>query len=119
MVSITNAQVENTDSNKSIDLVPPIEQMPALIGGMDSLEMRLIYPDSALNNGIEGKVIVVAQIDTLGNPTNIKIIRGIGYGCDEEAIRVLSNSKFTPAMDKGNKIVIGLSIPIRFKLPKN
>jgi protein TonB len=118
-VSITKAQIETSDSNKSIDLVPPIEQMPALIGGLDSLEMRLIYPDLAVKNGIEGKVIAVAQIDTFGNPTNIKIIRGIGYGCDEEAIRVLSNSKFTPAMDRGKKIVIGLSIPIRFKLPKN
>jgi len=62
-----------------------VEKMPAIIGSLDSLHLRLIYPQEALKHKIEGKVYVLVTIDTLGNPFCQKIIKGIGYGCDEEA----------------------------------
>lgn len=95
-----------------------IDIMPQIIGGLDSLEMKINYPLNAYRNKIEGKVYILAMIDTLGNPLSAEIIKGIGYGCNEEAIRLIMLAKFTPAIDNGKKIKCQISIPIRFKLPK-
>ena len=92
--------------------------MPEIIGGLDLLQNEIQYPTEALINQIEGKVYILAFIDTLGNPLNAKPIKGIGYGCDEEARRLIMQSKFTPAMTRGKKVNSQVSIPIVFKLPK-
>jgi len=51
------------------------------------------YPDSAENNKISGTVIVLFDIDSNCRVVNIRIEKGIGYGCDEEAIKALKNCK--------------------------
>ena len=118
--SITFSQ---TDSIKALFKEEPqlgkfIEIMPEIIGGLDLLQNEIQYPTEALINKIEGKVYILAFIDTLGNPLNAKPIKGIGYGCDEEARRLIMQSKFTPAMTRGKKVNSQVSIPIVFKLPK-
>jgi len=107
------------------------ELMPEIIGGLQSIQNRLVYPDSALKYCIEGKVYVLALIYSVGNVESARIIKGIGYGCDEEAIRLILSAKFSPATCRVKKLptdttkektysVIpyqcSLSIPIRFKL---
>ena len=92
--------------------------MPEIIGGKDSLQNKIHYPLEAIKNRIEGKVYVLAYIDTMGNPQNITVIKGIGYGCDEEALRIVKNTKFTPAITKGKKIRCSIALPIKFELPK-
>ncbi len=79
------------------------EVMPEIIGGLQSIQNRLVYPDSALKNGIEGKVYVLAIIDSIGNIQNARIIKGIGYGCDEEAIRLVMSAKCTPGFIRVKK----------------
>ena len=96
-----------------------VEKMPAIIGGLDSLHIRLIYPQEALNHKIEGKVYVLVTIDTLGNPYCQKIIRGIGYGCDEEALRLVKSSKFKAGEQRGKHVAITMSILIVFKIHDN
>ncbi len=96
-----------------------IEKMPAIIGGLDSLHLRLIYPQEALKHKIEGKVYVLVTIDTLGSPYCAKIIKGIGYGCDEEALRLVNSSEYTAGEQRGKPVVITMAIPIAFKIDDN
>jgi len=96
-----------------------VEKMPFIIGGLDSLHLRLIYPTEAIKHKIEGKVYVLVTIDSLGNPFCTKIIRGIGYGCDEEALRLVNSSKYTVGEQRGKPVVITMSIPIVFKIYGN
>jgi len=96
-----------------------IEKMPAIIGGLDSLHLRLIYPQEALKHKIEGKVCVLVTIDTLGSPYCAKIIKGIGYGCDEEALRLVNSSEYTAGEQRGKPVVITMAIPIAFKIDDN
>ena len=118
-MSITFAQ----DTTRKIMEEPLIcyvvDKMPEVIGGLDSLQIRLKYPPEALINKVEGKVYVLASVDTTGDVSDVKIIKGIGYGCDEEALRVTSNAKFNPALTRGRKIKCQIVIPIKFELPKN
>jgi len=107
------------------------ELMPEIIGGLQSIQNRLVYPDSALKYCIEGKVYVLAPIDSVGNVESARIIKGIGYGCDEEAIRLVLSAKFSPATRRVKKLPTDsnkvktysvipyqcpLLIPISFKL---
>ncbi|HCI69759.1 MAG TPA: energy transducer TonB, partial [Balneola sp.] len=47
---------------------------------------------------------------------NPRVIRGIGGGCDEEALRVIKTAKFTPGMQRGRPVQVQMSLPILFKL---
>jgi len=119
-ISISFAQI---DSSKKILKDEPIygtwvESMPEPIGGINAIQQEIAYPTEALINQIEGKVYVVATIDTLGNVAETKIIKGIGYGCDEEALHIVKITKFTPAITQDRKVKCQISIPIKFKLPK-
>ena len=95
-----------------------VEKLPEIIGGLDSLQRKLIYPKEALYNNIEGKVYVKALIDTLGNPICTEVVKGIGFGCNEEAIRLIQMARFTPAIQRNKKVTIPIIIPIRFNLPE-
>jgi protein TonB len=92
------------------------EKMPELIGGLDSLQSRLIYPQRALENKIEGKVYVIVVVDSLGNQYCTRVIKGLGYGCNEEALRLVRTSKFIPGIFRGKPYTMPMSIPIVFNL---
>jgi TonB family protein len=92
------------------------EKMPELIGGLDGLQSRLIYPKKAIENKIEGKVYVIVVIDSTGNQLCSRVIKSLGYGCDEEALRLIQTSKFLPGFHIGKHYTMFISIPIVFSL---
>lgn len=77
----------------------------------------LNYPDIAKENCIEGQVIISIEIEANGKIKNTKVLKGIGFGCDKEAIRVVQNMpKWIPAKRLGNPIASKIVIPIKFRL---
>lgn len=93
-----------------------VEEMPEPIGGMFSIQEKIIYPEIAKRAGIEGKVFVLAFIDEKGNVVQAKIIKGIGAGCDEVALNAIKETKFIPGGHNGRTVKTQVSIPIVFKL---
>jgi len=93
-----------------------VEEMPEPIGGIQSIQSKIKYPEIAKRAGIEGKVYVLAFIDETGNVANAKIIKGIGAGCDEAALDAIKQTKFKPGRQKGKPVKVQVSIPIVFKL---
>jgi len=96
-----------------------VEEMPAPVGGMAAVQQRVQYPDVAKRAGIEGRVVVQFVVDTDGTPRNLQVVRGIGGGADEEALRVIQETTFTPGMQRGQAVPVRLSWPITFRLPEN
>lgn len=90
--------------------------MPEIVGGINSLQERIKYPEIAKRAGIEGKVFVLTFIDELGNVVDAKVIKGIGSGCDEEALNAIKNTKFTVPKHKGESVKVQVTVPILFKL---
>jgi TonB family protein len=84
---------------------------------VDFIRKNLNYPQEAVKNRIEGKVFVEIEIDFLGNVTNAKVLNGIGYGCDEEALRVTKLLKYSSPKNKGFRVQIKRKINVHFKLP--
>ncbi|MAL16401.1 MAG: energy transducer TonB [Balneola sp.] len=93
-----------------------VEQMPELIGGMAAVQKQITYPPMAIRAGIEGKVIVQFLIDKEGNVRDPFVIRGIGGGCDEEALKAVSKVKFVPGRQRGKPVVVKFSLPVSFRL---
>lgn len=98
------------------------ETAPAFPGGQSSLEdyisTHIQYPDEAINNEIEGTVYVLFTIDENGKVANVKTTgNAIGYGLEEEAIRVVSSmSNWTPGTNKGKNVKAWYTLPITYKL---
>ena len=98
-----------------------VDQMPEYPGGTDALlkfiTSNIKYPAIAKQNGIEGKVLVQFIIDEKGNVVNLKVIKGIGYGCDEEAVRVCKMMpRWIPGKLKGKPVAVKMVMPFLFKL---
>jgi protein TonB len=90
--------------------------MPELQGGMAEVSKKIKYPNIAKQTGLEGKVYAMAFVDEKGNVDKVKIIKGIGGGCDEEVIRVLGDSKFKPGQHEGKPVKVKTTVSIVFKL---
>lgn len=95
-----------------------VERMPELVGGIGALQKKVTYPEIARMAGIEGRVIIEFVIDERGNVTNPKVVRGIGGGCDEEALRAVSEVKFKPGMQRGRPVKVRYTLPVTFRLGK-
>ncbi|MBY0425021.1 MAG: energy transducer TonB [Cytophagales bacterium] len=82
------------------------------------LKNNIKYPPEALKEQIEGKVFITFIVDTLGSMSDFELAKGIGYGCDEEAYRVLSSypGKWDPGIEGGKIVNSRMAIPISFKL---
>jgi len=92
------------------------EKMPELIGGMDALQKKIRYPLQAKSLGVQGVVYVQSIINEKGKIIKPKVVKKLGAGCDEEAIRVLKKSKFKPGYDKGKPVKVKFTLPIFFRL---
>ncbi|MEE4259504.1 MAG: M56 family metallopeptidase [Bacteroidales bacterium] len=98
-----------------------VEVMPEYPGGMgaliDYLGSNIKYPEQAKKDGIEGKVFVNFVIEKDGSVGETKVLRGIGGGCDEEAMRVVSEMPYwSPGMQRGQAVRVSYNLPISFKL---
>lgn len=95
---------------------------PQYPGGKNALiefiNQNLEYPKAAIDNRIGGKVLLSFKVNFDGHVSDIKVIKGIGHGCDEEAVRVVGLLKFTETKNKGSKVSIQRKLAIHFNLPK-
>jgi protein TonB len=104
---------ENEDEE---DFFVVVEDMPELIGGLGELQRQIRYPEMARRAGIEGRVFIQFIVNERGEVEDPRVIRGIGGGADEEALRVVSQARFTPGMQRGRPVRVQYSLPIFFRL---
>jgi protein TonB len=95
--------------------------MPAFPGGDEAriryLNENIKYPQMARESGIQGRVFVTFVVEKDGNVTDVRVLRGIGGGCDEEAVRVIKNMpSWNPGKQRGKAVRVQFNMPILFKL---
>ncbi|MCC6385246.1 MAG: TonB family protein [Bacteroidia bacterium] len=99
-----------------------VEEMPEFPGGGEKallayLSNNIKYPAIARENGITGTVYVTFEIDQNGKVKDAKVLRGIGGGCDEEALRVVRNMpSWKPGKQRGKPVRVQYNLPVRFVL---
>ena len=89
---------------------------PEPIGGIEAMVKNVVYPISAKEAGIEGKVLVKAIIDENGNVTETSILKSVNKDCDKAAMDAIKKTKFTPALKDKKPVKAEVVIPVMFKL---
>lgn len=120
-------QEQPIDYNVGIEIpeevVPPdtfriVEKMPEPVGGWSAfyqvLQKNIHYPKKAQREEVSGKVFVEFVVNEKGQLSHIKVIKGIGHGCDEEAARVLAMTKWNSGKQRGRPVNVRMVQPITF-----
>ena len=98
-----------------------VDEMPEYPGGVEAM-MKYVsenvqYPQEAKDNDISGRVFISFVVEKDGSVSNVKVMRGIGGGCDEEAVRVISSMpKWKPGIKDGKPVRVSYMMPLTFKL---
>jgi protein TonB len=101
-----------------------VEQNPEFSGGYEAMQKflrdKIQYPTLAQESGIQGTVFVQFVVSKTGKISNVKILRGIGGGCDEEAVRVVKDMpNWIPGRQNGQAVPVMFQIPVKFQLNTN
>ena len=119
---------ENVDENPDIDTTVDVDEvyivpgkMPEFPGGEDALcdflAKNIKYPQAAKKNNIQGKVYVQFVVERDGSITNHKVLRDIGGGCGDEALRVVRMMpKWKPGEIRGRKVRVQYVLPVKFMI---
>jgi protein TonB len=115
------AQSKPDEITQNEEVLITVDTPPMFIGGMPILKKylsdNLSYPRKAAKKNIEGTVYISFVVDTDGKVTEVTILKGIGYGCDQEAERVVKRMpSWIPGQHEGKKVKVRYSLPISFKL---
>lgn len=92
------------------------DQYPEPVGGIKAIWEKVHYTEIAKKAGIEGTVIIEADIDKEGNVVDAKIVRSIGGGLDEVSLNAVKQTRFKPGMQRGRQVKVRMTIPIKFVL---
>ena len=109
-------QPEQAEEVPEPEIFVIVEEMPTLIGGLAGLQQKIHYPEMARRAGVEGRVILQFVVDEEGRVTDAVVLRGIGGGADEEALRVLRQARFTPGRQRGVPVRVRMTLPVVFKI---
>ena len=100
-----------------------VEQMPELPGGggqlaiVKAIQNAVHYPAQALRNQVEGKVFVSFTVDPKGDITDVKIVKGLGYGLDEETMRAIKTlPRFIPGKQNGREVSVSFTVPVTYQI---
>jgi len=92
------------------------EIMPEPVGGLEAIIKKIVYPEIAKKAGLSGKLYLLIYVDEKGKVDDVKVIKGLGGGCDEAAIKAVKESKFSPGKNSDVPVKVKLSLPITFKM---
>ena len=109
------------DSTVKEEVFMVAEQMPEYPGGMKEmlkfLQENVKYPENAMKNNVQGRVIVQFVVEKDGTPTEFKVLRSVDPDLDAEALRVMkAMPKWKPGMQKGQVVRVKFTVPVSFKL---
>ena len=116
----TNAMAQNKKAAND-KVLEKAEVMPEFPGGdqalFDFVSKNVVYPEEAKDKEIAGRVLVSFVVEKDGSIGEVKVVQGIGGGCDEEAVRVVkAMPKWKPGKDKGKPVRVSYVMPFTFKL---
>ena len=120
-IEITPVVVEEEEEEEEEQIFTVVENDPEFPGGMDALYKYLAqnikYPQLARDNNITGRVYVTFVVERDGSITGCRVLRDIGGGCGQEAIRVVkSMPKWTPGKQRGKAVRVQFNLPVNFNL---
>lgn len=96
-----------------------VERMPEPVGGIAAIQSKIVYPEIALRAGVSGKVYILAFVDETGSVTKVQVLKGIGAGCDEAALKAVKETKFIPGKQRDVPVKVQVVVPVIFQIDQN
>lgn len=120
-IEIKEEKPQVIEQKVEAEIFTVVEEQPGYPGGeearMKYLKESIRYPEEAKELGIQGRVFVTFVVEVDGSITDVRVLRGIGGGCDEEAVRVVRGMpKWVPGKQRGVPVRVQFNLPIRFTL---
>ena len=111
----------NAQSESSTKVYDAVDEMPSFPGGLNGLmtflAQNMVYPVTAQENGVQGRVIVSFVVETDGSITDVKVARSVDPSLDREAMRVVkAMPKWTPGKKDGKPVRVKYTVPVVFRL---
>ena len=115
---ITNIKIKHVDNDSIYQIVEVMPEFPGGAAAMFTyLSGNIKYPEEAKDKGISGRVFISFVVEKDGSVNQVQVKKGIGGGCDEEAVRVVqAMPKWKPGLQKGKPVRVSYLLPITFKL---
>ena len=120
LILVLSITVKSQDTSKKDSVYTKVDVQPEFPGGYKALGKYVDgknhkYPEEAQKNKIEGKVVVQFIINEDGTCSDFKVIKGIGYGCDEAAVEAFRKMpKWKPAIQNGMAVKVSYVLPVTF-----
>ena len=92
------------------------ELMPAILGGIGAYYVHIEYPEEAIQQGIEGLLILTFTVNTDGSTSHIEVTRPLHPLCDSAAVQALRRTAFIPGEHDGQSVRVRMRLPVRFQL---
>lgn len=92
------------------------EELPSPVGGLKTLQEKVHYTEIARRAGVEGTVYIQAKISKNGDVVEVKVLKGLGAGLDDEALNAVKTTKFIPGKQRGRAVNVMMTIPVKFVL---
>ncbi len=95
-----------------------VEEMPEIVGGIESIQRRVRYPELAKRAGVEGTVYIYAFVNEQGQVVRTEIVNDPGAGLGDAAAEAVRQAEFTPGKQRGQPVPVRVSIPVHFRLAR-
>jgi len=99
---------------KKSDYLVAVEIQPEPIGGYGAIDKKVVMPDAAKKNSISGKVFLQVYINENGEVVFAEVLKGLGFGCDEAALKAVKMIRFKAGKQKGKYAKVQMSVPVNF-----
>lgn len=120
-IEITPVKIEEEEEEEEQTVYQVVENDPEFPGGLEALmkylQQNIKYPQLARENNIQGRVYVTFVVERDGSVTGVRVMRDIGGGCGQEAVRVVkAMPKWTPGKQRGKAVRVQYNLPVNFSL---
>ena len=92
------------------------ERLPEMIGGQHAFYNRLVYPDEARRDNIQGTVILRFTVNENGYPDDITVERGVHHSLNRAAVDAMRSMRFIPGVQNGKRVSVEMTFPVGFRL---
>lgn len=91
-------------------------RMPKIVGGLGAYYIHIDYPESAVRQGVEGRLVLSFIVDTEGHTSEIEVLQSLHPACDSAAVQALRRTRFVPGSQDGEPVQVKMRLPVRFQL---
>ena len=121
--AVSGSNLETDEAPLDEKVYTSVEEMPEYPGGLEAMYQflgdNILYPEQAKKANVQGKVFLSLVISSTGKIRDVKVLKGVGFGMDEEAERVVKRMpKWQPGREDGKEVAVRYNLPVDFLLNK-